>query len=191
VCVSLDRDVQHCGGCNQPCPAGSACVGGQCSAGCVAPLQVCMSGPAACVDPRFDPDNCGGCGMPCPLPTNGLPACLSGTCGLGACFPGFADCNGAAVDGCESTLDTTAHCGRCDVACGSGDSCVAGACCTPGGNLPGGSYQATCVDCAVCGPNLSCRCENSAQVLLNTSAVISSCPGGFANCDGVLRCDPC
>jgi hypothetical protein len=55
-----------------------------------------------------------------------------GVCGLGACTTGFADCDLAAMNGCEvDTRTTLAHCGACGRACappaGTG-ACVAGAC---------------------------------------------------------------
>jgi hypothetical protein len=48
---------------------------------------------------------------------------------MAACAPGFADCNGSNSDGCEANINTsTTHCGRCNNACASGQTCTNGAC---------------------------------------------------------------
>lgn len=70
-----------------------------------------------CTDVGFDPFNCGECGITCVVP-NAEPACTFGTCGLGACDPGWADCDGDPANGCE--LDTTCAAGSpCGTTCGS------------------------------------------------------------------------
>src|SRR5450755_871627 len=44
-------------------------------------------------------------------------ACDGGDCSTPTCAPGTGDCNGNAGDGCETLLDSEAHCGGCGVAC--------------------------------------------------------------------------
>jgi alpha-tubulin suppressor-like RCC1 family protein len=57
------------------------------------------------------------------------PLCVDGACAVGSCESGWADCDVDAASGCEVDLrDTGRHCGSCDVACGAGTACVAGAC---------------------------------------------------------------
>jgi hypothetical protein len=63
-----------------------------------------------------------GCGAdactPCALSRVGAYACSSaGACAIGACRDRYADCDGRAENGCETSLLSTAHCGACGVAC--------------------------------------------------------------------------
>ena len=44
-----------------------------------------------------------------------------------ACPPGRADCDGDPNNGCEADLESSAHCGTCDRACGAG-ACKSGSC---------------------------------------------------------------
>ena len=186
TCVSLTRDAQNCGVCNRACAPGSACVQGNCVTGCAAPLAVCSNG--QCVDPQNDPDQCGGCGMPCPPLTGAVRACSAGVCVLGPCQPGFENCNGSALDGCEALVGSDAmNCGGCNLACNAGQSCNLGRCC---GAIPAGSYQATCTGCEACGGLLTCICRDAAQNPTPTSIPLS-CPFNYENCNGVLRCGFC
>jgi hypothetical protein len=77
-------------------------------------------------------DNCGGCGNVCQGGQHATATCTLGRCGI-ACEAGWGDCyqgdndpDGRPADGCESALDTPAHCGSCGSSCAS--ACVAGAC---------------------------------------------------------------
>jgi hypothetical protein len=67
----------------------------------------------------------------CEVP-NATAACVVGTCGVGACVPGFADCNGLPADGCEASLQTVNDCGACGMKCpmleNADMACVGGAC---------------------------------------------------------------
>jgi hypothetical protein len=47
-----------------------------------------------------DVNNCGTCGHPCAFP-NASATCISGTCVIQACNPGFLDCDGNPATGCE------------------------------------------------------------------------------------------
>lgn len=75
-----------------------------------------------------------GCGapgdcQPCPRPAeaNRMAWCVAGRCGA-RCVAGWADCDGAAANGCEILIETdAAHCGNCTHACEVG-VCVGGAC---------------------------------------------------------------
>src|SRR5690606_34181073 len=56
-------------------------------------------------------------------------SCVSGSCGIGTCEPGFFDCDLDPTNGCESEVNSdAANCGGCGLACGSGQACENGAC---------------------------------------------------------------
>jgi hypothetical protein len=138
-CVDTNTDPANCSACAKACPAvangAASCTGGVCGiASCNPPFKDCDGdGSDGCeANTSTDPKNCGTCGNDCPAPANGLPACKTSTCGLGACIGGFADCDGNAANGCETTTSTdTKNCGACGKVCSSNNvtpSCAAGAC---------------------------------------------------------------
>jgi hypothetical protein len=80
-----------------------------------------------CVDVATDPRNCGGCSRSCVIP-NATAACNAGTCELGSCNTGFADCDGNLTNGCEIASDCTEG-SACSTGCGStGTTSCADAC---------------------------------------------------------------
>lgn len=104
---------------------------------------VCGDGSAACsgacVDLTRDEANCGACGVTCaPLSANQAVACgenLGSIMCIRTCRAGFGDCspgsdgNGNDSDGCETTTNTPARCGACEVHCeGQTPRCVGGRC---------------------------------------------------------------
>lgn len=103
------------------------------SSECGADRVDCNGNPAdGCeVDLASDPQNCGRCAGMCPRPNHAIPGCSGRVCGIGACETAFGDCDLAASNGCEQTLDTMAHCGACNTPCtpanGTG-RCNAGRC---------------------------------------------------------------
>lgn len=104
---------------------------------CPAPFATCEGERGLCtVDLTSDVDHCGACDTPCPKPTakmHGKNLCSEGECRF-ACAPLYADCNGSAVDGCEtSTVSDPANCGACGNACSEGVVCWKGACGCPNG----------------------------------------------------------
>jgi hypothetical protein len=54
---------------------------------------------------------------PCPKPTNGSPACSQGSCTLGDCDPGWDDCDGNPLTGCEFAVNDDLNCGACNRTC--------------------------------------------------------------------------
>jgi hypothetical protein len=72
--------------------------------------------------------NCGSCGYACPTRANATIFCAASTCGF-SCTSGWGNCDGNAVNGCETYLNTSINnCGSCGHVCGTGQSCVAGVC---------------------------------------------------------------
>ncbi len=135
---------------------------------------------STCADPMNDPMNCGACGNRCAFP-NAAATCARGLCGLGACARGFADCNGANDDGCETNTNENAHCGTCRTRCPGASRCVGGvcegACSVAGQTFCDGSCRSLDADrenCGACGnacPMVSGRlcfhgtCETQATIL--------------------------
>ncbi len=75
-----------------------------------------------------------GLSLLCALP-HAMGVCSAASCAVDTCYPGRADCNGDASDGCET--DTTSdplRCGGCTNVCASG-SCTGGRC-APAGSDP-------------------------------------------------------
>ncbi len=68
----------------------------------------------------------------CTVGPHALAECVAGRCAPAGCEDGYADCNGAAADGCEAETDTSlTHCGGCGMACNLANAvgaCEAGAC---------------------------------------------------------------
>ncbi len=58
-----------------------------------------------------DPTNCGDCGRACPttLP-HGTSGCAVGNCVVGACDPGYFDCDGDPSNGCETPCAAQQNC---------------------------------------------------------------------------------
>ncbi len=100
-----DLEKNLCTGCvsDANCELGTVCSDGECVPGCN-DQQPCQGGLAccdgACFDLLSDPDHCGGCDA-CAMPNNGEAVCVDGVCGLGACAPGFNNCDNNPNNGCE------------------------------------------------------------------------------------------
>jgi hypothetical protein len=164
-----------------------------------------------------DPNNCGACGNVCPTPPNGIPICSGGICGV-QCNPGYGNCDGVNVNGCESVLNTTWNCGVCGNVCPGGFVCMSGTCvgiiCPPGQLLCNGICSDTssdpnnCGDCGhVCPEGQLCVsgacqppcgagqtvCNGVCTVLgndpNNCGACGNVCPGGQPCVNGA--CEPC
>jgi hypothetical protein len=179
LCTRLDGDAKNCGACGFACK--SAC---------------CKS---ACVDLAVDVNNCGACGTTCAV-ANGTPACKGSRCAVGACQPGWADCNGAAVDGCEVNVDVdTANCGQCGAACDfvpngqaacKSGKCVLGAC-NPNyadcnGDLRDGceaKIDSDVDNCGKCGSK--CRFNNAFPLCKAGQCTIGNCVPPYADCDRI------
>lgn len=81
-----------------------------------------------CVETANSIAHCGACGSACPARANAAQTCTAGACGF-RCNAGYADCDGDAVNGCETDLRTnSSHCGRCGRRCGDGAYCSTSLC---------------------------------------------------------------
>ncbi len=121
-----------CAPCTLPNAVAICTPAGACALGaCIGSFHDCDDNPAnGCeTDIDHDPAHCGGCMAPACVTTNGTPGCSNGVCATGACDPGYGDCNGLVMDGCETdVLTDSSHCGECMIACASGKTCQAGKC---------------------------------------------------------------
>jgi hypothetical protein len=177
LCVDLQSDAAHCGSCDNACPAGVACVAGECS--CEAGAELCAD---ACVNTSSDPNHCGGCGQPCEAGE----VCNAGAC-EGGCDVGLEECGGACVD----TQTSNAHCGGCDSPCGQGLSCVAGQCACAGEDISfAAQIEPLLIDnCALSG----CHAPPQLQLALDlraTKAYASLVDVASQQCGTKPRVDP-
>lgn len=197
----------NCGACGTMCaepnpictmqPADGGVARFRCGTGCVAPTpDRCLM---VCVDLQSSPRNCGLCGSVCPAAANATAACNAGRCGL-SCNAGFGDCDGNAVNGCETNTRTSAvHCGMCGNVCpgvvGASPACNNGvcgiACVAPQGDCDGNvmngcetDTRTSVTNCGACGR--SCAPGANATPTCMASACGLACNMGFANCNASL-----
>jgi len=116
--TETDFDLYNCGGC------GVFCL----------PAHVTsrLSDGGVFVDPDAgepcNPADAGDAGCPLPQPPRGA-LCATGRCAYQACAPGWADCDGVTLNGCETpVLEDVNNCGGCFVQCGAAQSCDGGSC---------------------------------------------------------------
>jgi hypothetical protein len=204
VCVNLQTDPNNCGNCGIVCAArpnaSVSCVSGNCQYVCNAGFLDCngLTIDGCEVNVLSDPNNCNGCALVCPPHPNASVACVNGSCQY-TCNVGFADCNINMADGCEINTNTSVNnCGGCGLTCpthpNSSPNCLGGNCgisCNAGfgncdGNLVNGCEINLLTDlnnCGACG-NV-CILSNANAACTFGSCVISSCTGGFTNCNGI------
>jgi hypothetical protein len=197
--VNLDLSSQNCGGCAKACtnPNGTTtCVSSVCVPNCSGGSDDCDGDPAnGCeTSTATDPQNCGACSVACGT-SNGTAGCAAGQCTI-ACNSGFGDCDGSALNGCESQLNSSANCGACNTACnpanGTG-SCASGACtvtsCNSGyddcdGNASNGCEVNLAIDAQHCGDCTTACNASGGTPSCSGGACGISCSSGFGNCDG-------
>jgi hypothetical protein len=190
ACVNLDNDLLNCGACGNRCPdranATTVCAGGRCGFMCQAGFADCnrMPGDGCEVDLRSSVANCGMCGRVCAVP-NGTPACTGGTCTIGACIPGFADCDGMVENGCEADLTTVMNCGMCGRRCPlatqvhvTAPSCAMGMCAFGGCDAGWGDCNGVPDD----------GCETSLTTTANCGTCGVACAAGQACTGGACAC---
>jgi hypothetical protein len=200
-CADPDNDRLNCGACGNVCPYGPestpVCTGGHCSITCQAGYADCDHNPDnGCeANTSTSPAACGGCGNVCDVP-NSVPACVAGSCTVGSCLPGYADCDNKPNNGCEVNIDTPANCGSCGNACSLNNAtptCPTGTCailhCNTGfadcdHNPANGCEISTSTDTNNCGGcGAVCNEANASSVCNGGVCGIGTCNAGFADCD--------
>ncbi len=142
-------DPTHCGNCMTNCPgapnSAPICVGSTCRTSCNAGFGDCdnNAGTGCEINLATSPLNCGRCGTVCPARAHSTATCVASTCRI-ACDPGWADCDGMAMNGCEVDLSADTNCGRCGVRCTGMASCSGGMCTCSGAGTACGSMTVTC-----------------------------------------------
>jgi hypothetical protein len=177
-----------------------ACVGDACVT-CSGPDRGLCSG--QCVSLSTDPENCAACGSRCSV-ANAASTCSAGRCVMGACNPGFADCNVRAADGCEvnTASGDVANCGGCGRRCpappvGASAVCNAGVCGVSTLTCPTGLRDCNGVvadgcETSVLGDLTNCgTCGNRCTTVGGTASCVAgacaiACTAGLGNCDGML-----
>lgn len=201
--VDLKTNKLNCGACHAVCPdlnGDPSCVAGTCQI-------TCNDGFADCDDKRDNgceinlknsSKNCNACGKKCAADPGNSAYCKDGTCGQTTCAAGKGDCNGEAVDACETTLTNDVdNCGACGNKCEAVNAnvdCVKGVCVITGckGNFAdcGGGFDDGCETntdtstshCGGCGKG--CTVSNGSPKCDAGSCEVNSCSGTFRDCNG-------
>jgi hypothetical protein len=118
--VNATNTVAHCGACNNDCNSlpnvqTTSCTASACNISQCDPGFGNCTGAAGCETAINTVQNCGACNNDCSALANTASVSCSGgtTCAVTGCDPGYANCNGAAADGCETDTYTLANCGGC------------------------------------------------------------------------------
>jgi hypothetical protein len=189
----------NCGQCGMRCPDSAPyCSGGKCTAlSCAGTTADCDADNKSCETDLHTVQNCGSCGSACGTPANAAVGCGSGSCQQ-TCNSGFASCDAAADNGCETDVRTTTNCGGCGTTCtfaNAASACTNGSCqlasCKSGyGNCNNSANDGceqrlnTNTHCAGCGK--ACTLSNAAASCSSGSCQVASCNGGYGNCDGAV-----
>ncbi len=199
--TDVSTSLTDCGACDQACsPAGGTgmCAAGACQiATCNAPLDDCDNNPGnGCeTNTLTSLAHCGMCGVACSFP-NAAVACNNGMCAVGACNAGFDDCDGMAVNGCETAVSMDpANCGGCGNVCPGAPNAmpacgnnVCGLSCNAGFENCDGAVANGCetniatsvTSCGGCGR--ACSGSGVASRSCTGGLCDSSCAAGFDNC---------
>jgi len=215
ACDSLDSD-DHCGGCGRQCTAGAldnvaaaGCDTRTCVVECESGFGDCDGEPInGCETPLTGVNNCTGCGVAC-SPDRALGDCGGGSCQVGVCDDGWADCDGDPDNGCETNTGRPEDCGGCGVQCQvsppigcNGAICTGVLCPEDEADCDGNdtceadlSSDATCGSCGVtCAfdnnvdghGSVTCAVDNSTPGQMAWGCEVT-CTDGFADCDGDYR----
>jgi hypothetical protein len=196
----------HCRSCNEVCTNPNGTTACSPTTGC---SPTCNPGWKSC-DGILDNGcersvrtltDCGDCNTPCSY-LNASASCSTGTCAMGGCNSGFADCTAAA--GCETTLGTAQNCASCGNACANdhgGNTCSGSPgtydcspSCDPGwkscnGNPDDGCETSvtTTQNCVNCGQ--TCSFPNGGASCATGTCMPTGCNAGFADCTAADGCE--
>ncbi|MBL8604803.1 MAG: hypothetical protein JNK72_22945 [Myxococcales bacterium] len=201
--VNTRGDVNNCGACGTVCAASNgtpSCNAGACTVGsCNDGFANCDSNNAnGCeTNTQTDTNNCGACRNTCNL-ANASSVCRGGSCAIGTCNAGFADCDGNAANGCETNTNTSlSACGMCGRVCNTANgtpvctngACGVGACDTGFANCDNNAangcevvVQSDIRNCGSCGRVCPTPSNGSAVCTLGQCG-IGTCTSGTADCD--------
>ncbi len=209
TCVGATATTQ--GVCHRPCQVASCqCANELCLPFDGADSGVCCSNAmnavchGACTNTGTDVNNCGGCGTACAVPASATVACAAGHCGIGACNPGFADCDRDPTDGCEvDTATDSSNCGGCGIQVPTRQHAIVGcrggapfisSCISPYADCDGNESNGCEVNlrtdvhnCLRCGT--TCRTGPSGSVASHGAPTCAdglcslACASGFADCN--------
>ncbi|MEZ4406982.1 MAG: FG-GAP-like repeat-containing protein [Polyangiales bacterium] len=196
--TDLRTTAANCGACGTVCPPRAngvpACVSSSCNVTCNAGFANCNATVTdGCeVELATNALNCGACGRRCAAAANAAAVCERETCGI-RCNPGFGDCDGNGLNGCETTLSSNAsNCGACGTVCpgatNASATCVASTCglaCNVGfgdcdSNLTNGCETDTRTSqshCGACGR--ACNAPANGTATCAASACVLACNAGF------------
>ncbi|MBI5534466.1 MAG: hypothetical protein HY898_17205 [Deltaproteobacteria bacterium] len=202
------NDLAHCGTCGVLCnpshAQGANCIGGVCTATCLAGWDDCDGNLVlnGCeTNLLADPDHCGSCSTACSHVHVTTPSCNSGSCNS-PCATGWADCDGnLQTTGCEQNIATDVnHCGSCTTKCSTLNGtpgCGGGQCsitCTSGfadcNNNPGGdgceiNLKNDPVHCGTCTTNCTTSLppHTTSGTCTTGACRVASCGAGWADTD--------
>jgi len=111
--TSTATDVNNCGACGSVCSSQggvASCNDGACDIACHPGFGDCAPVPGCETSLLTSMNHCGACGVVC-NGANAQPVCNAGACMVQSCFPGFANCDNQAQNGCERVLNTNPTCG--------------------------------------------------------------------------------
>jgi hypothetical protein len=167
--------------------------------GCAVGTDACDSDPTnGCeTNTNTDANHCGDCDTVCTT-ANGDGTCEAGKCKVASCDQGWADCDLAPRNGCETNLlNTTSDCGSCNNNCAKANTnafCNGGNCniigcsvgfadcnliAADGCEVDIGNSVANCGGC-----NLPCNPANAINPqCANSQCLFGGCLPGFQNCN--------
>ncbi|CAF0856848.1 unnamed protein product [Adineta steineri] len=206
--INTGTDLKNCGSCGNLCSfsnAAATCNNGKCTMGtCNTGFTDCnkVSSDGCEVNIAASATNCGTCNNICSF-TNAQPLCNGGTCKMGTCNTGFADCNKNPSDGCEiNTAADLINCGSCGNACSFANAaatcnngkCTMGACNTGFTDCNGDPSDGCEVDtrgqtnigtdinnCGIC--HYVCSFTNAAASCITGICTMGTCNTGFVDCN--------
>jgi hypothetical protein len=205
-CETQLGNAAHCRSCNEVCTNAHGTTACNPATGCV---PTCSAGFKSCdsvADNGCERDirtltSCGDCDVPCSF-SHAAASCSTGTCTMGACDGGFADCGSA--NGCETQLGTTSNCSACGNACtnahgsnacgGSPGSFDCSPTCDSGFKNCNADPDDGCetpvntnTNCVNCGQ--TCSFPNGAASCATGTCTMTGCSTGFADCTAAAGCE--